>query len=33
MFRLGSFLFADDPPSESDTDNTCLIKSGNPLTG
>ena len=24
---------ADDPPSESDTDNTCLIESGNQLTG
>jgi len=26
-----SFRMADYPPSESDTDNTCLIESGNPL--
>ena len=29
----GSFRVADYPPSESDTANTCLIESGNPLTG
>jgi hypothetical protein len=27
------FRLAEYPPSESDTANTCLIESGNPLTG
>jgi hypothetical protein len=29
--RPHSFRLADYPPSEADTDNTCLIESGNPL--
>ena len=31
--KTGYFRFADHPPSEPDTTNTCLIESGNPLAG